>query len=85
MAQWPMNAELSISSGRMNGGALPLSTPEKAEGKSKLSLADLVTPVADDLLLLNDNLQKVCTSEIFSRCRLSLEILPERCGVDSLP
>lgn len=54
-----MNAELSTSSGRngMNGGASSL--PENAGGKLKLNLAELVAPVSDDLLLLNDNLQKV--------------------------
>ena len=56
-----MSAELGISSGRLNGGAFSLPTPEKAEGKAKLSLANLVAPVSDDLLLLNDNLQKVRT------------------------
>lgn len=74
MTQWPMNAELSTSGGRMNGGALSLPTTEKAEGKLKLSLADLVAPVSDDLLLLNDNLQKVSsptTLEICTRCRLT--------------
>lgn len=45
----------------MNGGATSLPSTDKAEGKSKLTLADLVNPVSDDLRLLNDNLQKVST------------------------
>jgi all-trans-nonaprenyl-diphosphate synthase len=43
----------------MNGGATSLPSTDKAEGKSKLTLADLVNPVSDDLRLLNDNLQKI--------------------------
>lgn len=39
----------------MNGGAA------RIEAMPKLNLAELVAPVADDLLLLNENLQKVGT------------------------
>ncbi len=62
-----MNAELSTSSVRngMNGGASSLPSSDKAEGKSKLNLAELVAPVSDDLQLLNDNLQKVSTCYVY--------------------
>lgn len=70
-----MIAELTTSSGRMNGGASTLPASEKARGKPKLTLVELVAPVSDDLLLLNDNLQKVSTCfcsdpclEIWSPC-----------------
>ena len=61
MLQSLMSAELNTSSGRMNGGVSSLLTSEKVEGKSKLSLVELVAPVSEDLQLLNDNLQKVKT------------------------
>jgi all-trans-nonaprenyl-diphosphate synthase len=48
-------SELTTSSGR-NGGATTL---EKLDGKAKLDLVELVSPVAEDLRLLNDNLQKI--------------------------
>lgn len=49
MAWHGMSAELTTS------GRFSLPSTEKP----KLSLVELVAPVADDLLLLNDNLQKV--------------------------
>lgn len=54
----PDVSELSTSSGRkvLNGGAASLET---IGTKPKLNLAELVAPVAEDLLLLNDNLQKI--------------------------
>lgn len=50
--------ELSTSSGR-NGGATVL------DGKAKLDLVELVAPVAEDLRLLNDNLQKVLSRNLY--------------------
>lgn len=47
-----MSAELTTT------GRISLPSTEKP----KLSLAELVAPVADDLLTLNDNLQKVSPS-----------------------
>lgn len=52
-----MNAELwKVTVG---GAAASPSTLSKAENRERLSLADIVVPVADDLVVLNDNLHKV--------------------------
>lgn len=61
-----MIAELSATGRKGTSGVVPsLPKVDSPRGKPKLTLADLVAPVSDDLQLLNDNLQKVNTPSSF--------------------
>lgn len=56
----PELSELSATGRKGTSGVVPsLPKVDSPRGKPKLTLADLVAPVSDDLQLLNDNLQKI--------------------------